>query len=258
MFGGLLLLAGALFLLNNLGFLPAAAGDLFWPLLLVFAGLWILLRRSAGPAVLEREPVRVAVDGESAATLRIKHGAGRLTIGSSKEPAVLLEGTAAGGVQLSRRRNGSSTELELSVPSDRLLDLPFAWGSGFEWDLRLTPEVDWTLVLETGAGETRLALTELAVRNLLLKTGASSTEVDLPAVAGQAKVRVESGVSSVVLRVPASTAARIQVQSGLADIQVDGSRFPQTAGVYQSADYETASSRIDIDIQTGVGSVKVS
>jgi hypothetical protein len=43
----------------------------------------------------------------------------------------------------------------------------------------------------------------------------------------------------------------------MADIQVNKSRFPRVGGVYQSEDYATAENKVDIDIETGVGSISV-
>ena len=70
-------------------------------------------------------------------------------------------------------------------------------------------------------------------------------------------VRVESGAASVSIRVPEGVAARIQTKGGLSTIQVDTRRFPQAGDVYQSADYETATNKVDIDVQMGVGSVNI-
>ena len=39
---------------------------------------------------------------------------------------------------------------------------------------------------------------------------------------------------------------------------VDETRFPGFDNRYQSPDYETAANKVDIDIETGVGSVSVS
>jgi hypothetical protein len=43
----------------------------------------------------------------------------------------------------------------------------------------------------------------------------------------------------------------------LSEISVDQNRFPRTGNGYQSADYDTAANKVDILIETGVGSVKV-
>ena len=39
--------------------------------------------------------------------------------------------------------------------------------------------------------------------------------------------------------------------------QIDETRFPRVGDVYQSADYDTATDRIDLDVQGGAGSLRV-
>jgi hypothetical protein len=41
-----LVVAGAYFLLHNLGLLDWLRGDIFWPLVLIGIGLWLIVRRS--------------------------------------------------------------------------------------------------------------------------------------------------------------------------------------------------------------------
>jgi cell wall-active antibiotic response 4TMS protein YvqF len=41
-----LVLLGIYFLLRNVGLLDWLHGDIVWPLLLIFAGLWLILRRT--------------------------------------------------------------------------------------------------------------------------------------------------------------------------------------------------------------------
>ena len=70
-------------------------------------------------------------------------------------------------------------------------------------------------------------------------------------------MNVQSGAASVDLNVPQGVAARIRVQSGLAGINIDPNRFPATAGGYETPGFETSANRVDIFVETGVGSVSV-
>ena len=80
----------------------------------------------------------------------------------------------------------------------------------------------------------------------------------LPARAGFTRVVVSGGMTSLRLHVPEGVAARIRASCGLVSITVDRKRFPRTGGVYQSPDYETAQNRVDIRLDTGLGSVVIS
>ena len=44
---------------------------------------------------------------------------------------------------------------------------------------------------------------------------------------------------------------------GIGSTRVDVSRFPRAGEVYQSADYATATNKIDIDLDGGIGSINV-
>ena len=75
--------------------------------------------------------------------------------------------------------------------------------------------------------------------------------------AGHTRVHIGAGAASVAIRVPSGVAGRIRVKGGLAGIAVDKGRFPRMGDVYQSTDYDTAPNKVDVDIETGVGSVDV-
>jgi len=135
------------------------------------------------------------------------------------------------------------------------------WGRGqrglLDWNFTIARDIPVDLILETGANDARADLTDLAVRDLRLKTGASSTVIDLPAHAGLTRVSVESGAASVKLRVPADVAARIKVSSALAGVNVNAARFPKSGDFFCSADWERASNKVEIAVETGVGSIEV-
>lgn len=253
--GIVLILAGAVLLLDNLGFLAVNVWNLLWPLFLIALGIWILwgtvFRRAP-----DTERASLPLDGARRARVTLRHGAGRLSVDSGAGPENLFEGEFGGGLDLHPRRDGDLQDVTLGVP---VQVFPFFWGPGYtlDWSLRLTPNIPISLDLETGANEARLNLTGLQVTDLRLKSGASSTVLLLPENAGATRARIESGAASVRVEVPSNVAARIQVRSGLSSIQVDSRRFPRLGEFYQSPDYETAANRVDLAIETGVGSVEV-
>lgn len=253
--GSILILAGILFLLDNLGLLGGInLGNLLWPLFLIALGLWFLwgtfFRRS--PTI---ERVRVPLEGASQARVHVSHGAGRLRVSAGAGPDVLAEGDFGGGLDLKSQRNGDRLEVEMRVPPQAF---PFFGppGTPLDWTFALNREVLLALDFDTGANEAVFDLRDLQVSELFVKSGASSSDLTLPANAGNTRVRVETGVSSFNIRVPAGVAARIRSRGALSSFHVD-SRFPKLGDVYQSPDYETAQNRADIDVQLGVGSVSV-
>lgn len=255
--GSLIILIGILFLLDNLGLLPINAGALIWPLALIMAGIWILLGRSRSRSH-SVETLTLPIEGASSAEVHIKHGAGKLEIGSRASSGELLSGKFGGGVESDVVRQNESVKVTLKTPSDAVFDLPWNWETtGYSWQLELTPEISLSLILETGASESFLDLEASRVNHLRIKTGASSTRITTPKHTGLTRLEVESGAASVDIRLPEGVAGRIKVKSGLAGISIDTNRFPRMNDIYQSHGYDLSENRADIDIQTGVGSVSI-
>ncbi|MGZ6255666.1 MAG: hypothetical protein ACXWMB_01450 [Candidatus Limnocylindria bacterium] len=107
------------------------------------------------------------------------------------------------------------------------------------------------------ASKTVLDLRELRIRTLGIKTGASETRVNLPRAAGVTRVTSESGAAAVFFTVPADVAARIRTKMALGGSDIDTARFPRVGDVWESPDFATATNRVEIEAQGGLGSVTV-
>lgn len=259
--GGILILVGILLLLDNLGVLAVDVWSLVWPLCLIAFGLWVLWGVLFGRPSAETEEVTIPLEGAGQARVRIHHGAGRLRVDGSAGPGELVTGTFGGGLDYRVTRDGEALDVRMRMPPHGFpfFVMPWSWGPGgaLDWSAGLSGEIPLELVLETGASDTRLDLTDLHVIDLRLQTGASATDVTLPANAGHTRVKIEAGAASVIVRVPSGVAARIRAGGGLASVNVDQDRFPREGGVYRSPDYDTALNRVDLDIETGVGLIAV-
>lgn len=193
------------------------------------------------------------------AHVSIHHGAGRLKIASGVPYGQLANGRFGGGLDYRVNRAADLLDVRMHIPDQgsRWAN-PWGWSNGgFDWNIGLTSEVPIELELETGAGTVEADLSSLRVETLGLRTGASSSKLVLPANAGYTRVEVEGGAASVVLRVPPGVAARIIAQGSASSTRVDLSRFPRIGNDYQSADYETATNKVDIQTRMGAGSVEV-
>jgi len=259
--GIILVLAGILLLLNSLGILAVNVWSLIWPLALIAFGLWLLWGIFLGRSEAGAEEATIPLEGAGRARVRIQHGAGRLDVDSSAGSGELVSGTFRGGLERRVKREGDALTVEMHTPPHHFpfFMMPWSWGPGgpLDWSFGLNGEVPLSLDLQTGASDARLDLAELRVTDLRLQTGASATRLTLPANAGHTRAEVHSGAASVSIRVPEGVAARIQIKSGMAGIAVDRDRFPRSGDTYQSPDYETAPNRVDLYVETGVGSVDV-
>lgn len=257
--GIILILLGGLFLLRTLGVIQASFWGLLWPIIIIGFGVWgVWSALNAGrPAPMEH--VSVPVEGASRARLVVHYAAGRLRIRGGAGPGELLVGDFGGGLEYSAKREGDLLLVDLRRPQDSwvFLGMPWMWGQSAEWSFQVANDVPLVLRLEAGASDGDIDLTEARVTELSLQTGASSTILTLPARAGQVRAEIEAGAASVHVKVPEGVAARIRGKGGLSEIVVDRKRFPRVGNVYLSGDYEGASNRVDLDIQAGVGTVRV-
>lgn len=257
----MLLLAGMLLLLNNFDVIQVDVWSLFWPSFLILLGVWILVGSLSKTPPRESEKSSISLEDASEARVQIKHGAGRLQVSGGAAPADLLTGVFGWGLEKDVRRREERIDVVMRPAHGIFPDVIFPWtwasGHGLDWEIALNEELPLDLRFETGAGEASLDFSTVQVKNLRLQTGASSTRVKLPENAGHTTMKVEAGVASVSIQVPEGVAANIQSVSGLSSINVDQNRFPKKNGSFISEDYQTAQNTVEIRIETGVGSVKI-
>ncbi len=235
---------------GRLGTGPLELMSEYWPWLLVGLGVWFLIGAVIPGGRGVTEALTIPLAGQPSGAVRIRFGAGILNVHAAA-PGNLVDGSFRGGV-VQRTEGGGRVELA----QDTTYGLPWL-DRASEWEVGLTAEVPLDLRLEAGASRTTLDLRDLRVRDLELQTGASETRVLLPRAAGVTAVKAEAGAASLTFEVPAGVAARIRTRMALGSSRIDESRFPRIGDVYQSIDYGTAANRVDLDLQGGVGSVRV-
>jgi hypothetical protein len=260
--GSVLVLVGLLFLADSLDLLGGLdPWKLFIPTLLILLGVTALWSAYQSGGRVEETVAIPRETGASRARLVLSHGAGRIRVQHGAGAGQLVSGSATAGVSFTSRMHGDEQNVKLTIPSRGMLWFlpPLAWGAspGFTWNLALADDLPLILKLETGASETRLDLSKLQVSELRVSTGASDTRITLPEAAGQTWAEIECGMASVTIKVPEGVAARIKTSSALSSTSIDAQRFPYSGGLYLSPDYDTATNRVDINIEMGMGSVTI-
>jgi hypothetical protein len=252
-----LIVAGILFLLDNLGLLPGNAWGWIWAVALILLGVSLLW---PGRRVAQTTEASVPLEGAANAQLTLQHGAGSLSLHAGPTADQLFSGTFGGGVDKEVKRAGDTLAVTLRLPDQDWGSWmwPGRWGrAGLDWTLNVHPTVPLRLAVEGGASESWLDLAGLRVTDLSIKAGASSIHLTLPAQAGHTQARIETGAASVRAEIPVGVAARIRGMMGVGALTVDEHRFPRHGGEYQSDDFATAINRVEIEVSWGVGSVDV-
>lgn len=257
LFWGLaLVILSGLLLLRELDLIQGSIFSLFWPVLLILIGISMLLGFFLrGKPGSQGQAFNVPLDGAAGARIKLDHGAGRLDIRAGASSGSLLDGNCDQEVEVRSRKEGSQLDVKLRMAPQFWMWAP---GESLDWSLRLNPETPIRLDIDSGASTSTLDLSGLKITELDLDTGASTTDILLPANAGQTRVDIDTGASTLKLTVPQGVAASIRIKSGLSSIDVDESRFPKLdGGTFRSADYETSPNRVEITIDSGVGTILI-
>jgi hypothetical protein len=249
----LIFLAGLL-LLRQMGYIVGDIFGYFWPLLVIAFGAWLIIGYFAGNRPVEGEKASIPLEGASSATIKLDHGAGKLTLSPGAGPDEILNGTFGNG--LSYKSHVEAGRLEVKI---RTSQQPWTWwpGESLDWDIHLNRDIPISLKIDSGASASFLDLSDLKVTELDIDTGASSTELRLPSNAGSTHVDIDTGASSFKVAIPEAVAANIRVKSGIASVNINPRFKRLDGGLYQSPDYSSAANRVDMTINAGVGSIEV-
>jgi len=251
--GAALILFGVLFLLQNQGYISNVFA-LFWPLILILAGIWIISGVFWKPTPGSLETFSIPLGAAKHVRYRFSHGAAQIHISGGAPTGQAITGSTAVGTNHHSRLNGDRLEVKVDTGPSFIPVLGPADGA---WRYQITQEVPVSLVIEAGASTFNVDLQDVMASDIELKVGASTFDMTLPA-RGVSRLEIEGGAANFDLRVPEETAARINTVEGLTALHVDTNRFPQLdSGVYQSPDFDTASNRTEIRVKAGLGSVTV-
>jgi len=250
----ILIIVGGLLLLNNLKIINVNLWEVIIPIALILMGLSALTGSLQHASRKASQSLSIPAEGATSARIRIRYGAGRVTVMGQDMPGQLLSGAFEGGVEEVIRRDGNALNVDLNASSDNWL-----WWDGGQraWSFGLSKAIPVALDIEMGAAETRFDLTDVKVTDLRLKTGASSTSLSMPANVGMTTARLEGGAASISVQIPPEVAARIRWEGGISSINIDTKRFPQSGNTYESKNYAEAKNKLDLRIEMGMGSVDI-
>jgi hypothetical protein len=282
----LLILAGVIALLVNVGAIPADRLFLLvnlWPLILIVIGLELIVRRGLRG---------VAADAAAAAVVIVAVIASAAYIAATPSPAnpntIDLSEPLGELHTASLQLNFGSSTVEITEGSDlgsRLFQahiegpnpgldwkfdkstgaltvsqhtrFPFAFQNGHVIaKIQLSSEVSWTINENTGASTDTINLPHVKVDSISINTGASREEITLGQPSGIVPVEVNGGALTVNVGRPAGTEASVSVSGGLVSLNADGtSRHGIGDLSYQSSGFGGASDAYRIKVNGGACTV---
>lgn len=126
-------------------------------------------------------------------------------------------------------------------------------------EVTLNAAIPWEIEVRGGAARIEADLGALELSSFVLKGGIGDLALTLPKPSGVVPVRLTSGASTVGIRRPSGVEARLHFQGGAGTLTFDEQRFDALGGKVrlQSPGYDGASSRYDIDISGGAGTITI-
>jgi len=126
-----------------------------------------------------------------------------------------------------------------------------------EWRLKLNEGIPIDFSLHCGAGENRLNLGQLDLRDVDVHIGAGRVELDL--TGRQPKhdysVSVHGGVGEAVVRLPSDAGVIATASGGLGEIEVNG--LEKQGGEWRSGASGKGKSTIHVDVHGGIGKITI-
>jgi hypothetical protein len=125
-----------------------------------------------------------------------------------------------------------------------------------EWNLRLNSEVPMDLNMDVGAGISNLQLGDLSLTGLGVNLGASKSTVDLSGDwVRDLKATIDAGATDITVVLPKEVGVRVTVASGPHTVEATG--LTQDGDVYTNAAYGVSEVTLDIQMEVGIGLVKL-
>jgi hypothetical protein len=221
--------------------------------LFTFAGCVIDNHRS-GP--LEYSSQSVELDNSEEVRVDLRMGAGDLRVTDGAQKLVRADfsyNIPEWKPEVRYTRDGKRGSLRIEQPGRN----HGTFGkTQYRWDLQLNNKVPLDLAVHFGAGQARLDLGSLMLRGVELNMGVGQLDMDLRGKLRHSyNVNIQGGIGEATVRLPADAGIYAEAHGGIGSITVRGLRHE--GGHWVSESYEQAENKIRIDVQGGIGAIKL-
>lgn len=281
----LVIALGVVFLLSNLGYLSLSVWQVLirlWPLFLVAAGLDLLVGRRSwlgsllglllilailvgslwvmGGSVfsvrgLPTSQLEQALDGATQARVVINHDAGSLRLEASDDNQMLLVGSGPVGegrtFTKDYQNQDGKANLVVRVSGE---DGPMVNTNQSTYDYQLNSTIPIELEINQGAGEVDLNLAQLRITDLNADQAVGQITVLLPASTFTGNI--DGAIGQITIIVPKDVGLKILASTALVSVQAP-SDFQKTDQVYTSANFDQATTQIELKVNLAIGTVKI-
>ena len=198
----------------------------------------------------------VGRDASERVRVDLNMGAGNLIVGGGAQKLLNADFTynvASWQPEVRYSSTGKTGELTIRQPGQGHAEIGH---TKYDWDLALNNDVPMDLSLHFGAGEARLSLGSLSLRNVEVEMGVGKLEMDLR---GNPKhdydVRIRGGVGEVTVRLPAGAGVYAEGAGGIGEIRTEGLRREGDHWVNDA--YEDSKVKIHVNVHGGIGEIRL-
>jgi len=196
--------------------------------------------------------------GITSATLNISGGATKYVLNGSTDQ--LFEATTKDHIMnYSLRTTLDSTnaniDFDMVTHKRRVV---FNWGRNKESraDIKLNPNPEWEINIESGASAADFDLSNFKVKKLSIQGGAASYDVKLGQPLKNTDIEIQTGAATVTIRIPQKAACHITTDTGLSSKKFDGFD-KKDDDVYETPGFDKATNQMKISIEGGMSDFKV-
>jgi len=123
-------------------------------------------------------------------------------------------------------------------------------------DIKLNPKPAWNLILDIGAAELDLDLSNYKIDTARIESGAASMNIKVGELNPQTVMTFNAGASSINVEVPKNSGCQISSDSFLVSKNFEG--FDSKGDhIYQTSNFASAQNKIFITVKTAVSSINV-
>jgi hypothetical protein len=189
---------------------------------------------------------------DSALAVELSVGALELTIDGQRQDNVTVNYT---GIEPRLKEEGA--EIVIAGRESRWGGCGRIGGQEAKWDVSLPLDRPIDLHINAGAAEIVADLSHIDLTRLEIDAGAAEILVRLPSRAGETEVEFDTGASDITIEVPSGVAVKLTSDSALSSTQFTGLELIKRGDAMATDDFDTASSRVVIDIDSAVSDITV-
>lgn len=187
----------------------------------------------------------------------IDFGVGKLYIGPSSTELFNGEFYSRHGrprVRLDQRRSRAMVE----VTTDNMGEFHWPGKIGNRWKIALTDQLPVRLNIDCGAAGLELNLSEIQLERLDLACGASEIDLIIGTKNPRVDAYIDCGASNLNIKIPQGAGLRVHRDIAVSSFRTPGLELRDRGSFRETANYADAPIQINLDLQAGVSSFRVS